>query len=81
VVTGLGRVTPLGVDWQACWDALPAGKSRLGPVRCQPFDKNRQRMVPGDGASAQARYRAVRRRIAHTQGGTGDEWDDRYPCR
>jgi len=32
VVTGLGLVTPLGIDVQSTWTALQAGKSGAGPI-------------------------------------------------
>lgn len=32
VVTGLGCVSPLALDWPATWQALRAGKSGVGPI-------------------------------------------------
>ena len=39
VVTGLGVVTPLGLDVQTTWDAMIAGKS--GVARITQFDPSR----------------------------------------
>jgi 3-oxoacyl-[acyl-carrier-protein] synthase II len=39
VVTGMGAVTPLGLDVQTTWDAMVAGKS--GVARITQFDPSR----------------------------------------
>ena len=36
VVTGMGAVTPVGLDVATTWDALVHGRSGVGPV--QAFD-------------------------------------------
>src|SRR6266851_10057679 len=33
VVTGMGAVTPVGLDVQSTWDALVHGRSGVGPVQ------------------------------------------------
>ena len=38
VVTGIGIVSPLGLDRQGTWKSLLAGKSGVGPITC--FDSN-----------------------------------------
>ncbi len=32
VVTGLGLISPLGLDTEATWDGLVAGRSGAGPI-------------------------------------------------
>ena len=32
VITGIGAVTPLGLDWPTTWSALREGRSGIGPL-------------------------------------------------
>src|SRR5713101_6900289 len=32
VITGLGAITPLGLDVESTWEALCAGRSGVGPI-------------------------------------------------
>lgn len=36
VITGAGLISPLGNSRQALWEALQAGRSGVGPIRCLP---------------------------------------------
>jgi 3-oxoacyl-[acyl-carrier-protein] synthase II len=38
VITGAGLISPLGNNKQALWEALHAGRSGVGPIRCLPAD-------------------------------------------
>ena len=38
VITGMGLVSPLGTTQETAWDALAAGRSGVGPLRCLPAE-------------------------------------------
>jgi 3-oxoacyl-[acyl-carrier-protein] synthase II len=38
VITGAGLISPLGNSKQALWEALCAGRSGVGPIRCLPAE-------------------------------------------
>ena len=64
VVTGMGAVTPLGLDVQTTWDAMVAGKS--GVARITQFDPSRltttiaAEVTAGPWRSARRRRRPAR---------------------
>jgi 3-oxoacyl-[acyl-carrier-protein] synthase II len=38
VITGMGVISPLGITKEALWDAVLAGRSGVGPLRCLPTE-------------------------------------------
>ena len=47
VVTGLGMITPVGIDTEASWQGLIAGKSGIGPIT-QFEDKDIPTQIAGE---------------------------------
>ncbi|KUL53971.1 3-oxoacyl-ACP synthase [Streptomyces sp. NRRL F-4489] len=59
VVTGLGAVCGLGLDWQTVWEGLTAGRSAIRPWRLPGVDDFPVRYAaPVDDAAFAARYGA-----------------------
>lgn len=70
VVTGVGAVAPVGLDAAACWDALAAGRSGIGPVTAFDAEGLASRIAGEvDGFDAEARFgrRGARRLDRFTQ--------------
>jgi 3-oxoacyl-[acyl-carrier-protein] synthase II len=70
VVTGVGVVSPVGIGAAACWDALAAGRSGVGPVTAFDADGLASRIAGEvDDFDAEARFgkRGARRLDRFTQ--------------
>ncbi len=70
VVTGLGCISPLGLDWAETWQALLAGKSGVGPITqfdASGFETRIAAEVKGFDAAALFGGREARRMDRFTQ--------------
>jgi 3-oxoacyl-[acyl-carrier-protein] synthase II len=70
VVTGMGAVSPLGLDIPTLWEALKSGQSGAGPITlfdAEPFETKIAAEVKGFNPTDHIEYREARRMDRYTQ--------------
>jgi 3-oxoacyl-[acyl-carrier-protein] synthase II len=70
VVTGMGAVSPLGLDIPTLWEALKSGKSGAGPITlfdAEPFETKIAAEVKGFNPTDHIEHREARRMDRYTQ--------------
>ena len=70
VVTGMGAVSPLGLDVPTLWEALKSGQSGAGPITlfdAEPFETKIAAEVKGFNPTDYFEHREARRMDRYTQ--------------